>query len=484
MNTTAIIVTVYFVLMIGWGLYTFIKNGNKETTIESEFIGDRSYKTWPLLATLVAAWGSNYTLIAAAQSGFDYGISGVIWYAPAIAIPLILFSWPLNIPKRIRQLYPDGLTFIQVIGKRYDEKARMAALIILLVANVFFIISIVLAVGIMLKALMGISLSLGIILGGTVMVVYIALNNFDSLIYGRVFQLALAGGAVAVAIILSIFHVFSFSDFVGQVSSKSGELLNAIAWGPIGMLELLISSMGFIFGSPILYQIAFSGRSDKEVTRAFRLLPITWAPFGVATAVMGVVAFLLYPNIAGQDAAMTLVVNVFPEWAAVLFFLGGLALVFSTADAAINNLASILIFDVFKKYKKTELTRKGAIVLSKLTQVALGVIGIVGALNLGNTVLEILVLNGMILIPFVFTIVLGLFWKRAHPTAAFWSMVLGMTSVIVLYYGFDQSIYTSFVGVLLSFSILVFGSLAATDKDTDYFKAMTNNSSKVGGKIA
>ena len=469
--------------MIGWGLYSFIKRGTKETTIESEFIGDRSYKTWPLLATLVAAWGSNYTLIAAGQSGYDYGISGVIWYAPAIAIPLLLFSWPLNIPARIRDLDPNGLTFIQVIGKRFDEKSRLVALIILLVANVFFIISIVLAVGIMLKALMGISLSTGIIIGGSVMVIYIALSNFDSLIYGRVFQLALAGGAVAVAIILSVFHIFSFSDFTDQISSQSSELLNATAWGPIGMLELLISQMGFIFGSPILYQIAFSGRSNKEVTRAFRLLPLVWAPFAVATAVMGIAAFLLYPNIDGQDAAMTLVADIFPGWAAILFFLGGLALVFSTADAAINNLASIVIFDVYKKHSKKKISRKGAFLLSKITQVALGIIGILGALNLGNTVLEILVLNGMILIPFVFTIVLGLFWKRAHPTAAFWAMLLGMISIIILYYGFNHSIYTSFVGVLLSFSILVIGSLIFTNKDTDYFLKMQNESNlKVGEK--
>ncbi|KKK39973.1 hypothetical protein WQ57_01490 [Mesobacillus campisalis] len=484
MSTTAILVTIYFLLLIGWGLYNFIKKQRSgQNTLEEQFIGDRSYTTGPLLASLVAVWGSNYTLIAAAESGFASGISGVIWYGMGIVIPLLLFSWPLNIPARIRELHPKGLTFIEIIGERYDEKSRLAALVILFISNILFIISIVLATGIVLKSLLGIELSTAIIIGGGVMVIYTALSGFDALIYGRIFQLALAGGAVAVAIILSV-NAFSLPELIKQVSANSGDMLNAVAWGPTEMLSFCIASVGFVFGSPILYQIAFSGKSDKEVTRAFRLFPLTWAPFAVGTAIMGMVAFLLYPEISGQDAAMTLVANLFPEWAAVLFFLGALALVFSTADAAINNLASIVIFDVYQKHGKSKLTQKKASVLSMTTQVSLGVIGIFGALNFGEGVLALLVLNGSVNIPFIFTIILGLYWKRTHPTAAFWAMILGITSVIVLYFGFSQSIYTNLAGIVTSILILIIGSLMLTSKHTDLISPIERNVSNGGDGVA
>lgn len=435
------------------------------------------------MASLVAIWGSNYTLIAAAESGFTSGISGVIWYGLGIVIPLFLFSWPLNIPARIRELHPKGLTFIEIIGKRYDEKSRLAALVILFISNILFIISIVLATGIVLKSLLDIDLSTAIIIGGGVMIIYTALSGFDALIYGRIFQLALAGSAVAVAIILSV-NAFSLPELINKVSANSGEMLNAVKWGPTEMLDFCIASVGFVFGSPILYQIAFSGKNDKVVTRAFRLFPLAWAPFAVGTAIMGMVAFLLYPGIKGQDAAMTLVANLFPEWAAVLFFLGALALVFSTADGAINNLASIVIFDIYQKHSNKEMTPKKASILSMTTQVSLGVIGMIGALNFGDGVLALLVLNGTVNIPFIFVIVLGLYWKRTHPTAAFWSMIIGITSVIVLYFGFNQSIYTNFIGIVTSIVILVVGSLLLTKKDTDYISLTARNVSKEGDGVA
>ncbi|WP_158735874.1 sodium:solute symporter [Alteribacillus sp. YIM 98480] len=484
MSLTAVVVTIYFFILIGWSLYNYIKNKQKGgTTLEGQFVGTRSYSAGHLLATLVAVWGSNYTLLAAAEAGYVNGISGVIWYALGVALPLFFFSWPLNIATRIRKLLPNGVTIVEVIGKRYDEKSRLVALSILIASNVLFIISIVLSIGIVLKALLGTSLSTAIIIGGVVMIIYTALGGFEALMYAHVFQLALAGGAVLVALFLSISE-FSLSSLFSQISADSTGMLNVVAWGPNSMLDFFLGLLGFTIASPILYQIAFSGKNDKEVTRAFRLFGITWAPFAVGTAIMGMVAYLLYPNIQGQDAATTLVTSLFPEWAAVLFFLGGLALVFSTADATVNNVASLIILDIYKKYSNSDITAKKASILSMTTQVSLGVIGILGALNFGDGVLQLLALNGAVNIPLIFTVIFGLYWKRTHPTAAFWAMLLGVISEFILYYGFDKSIYTSFAGLVLSVFILVVGSLMLTRNNTDYLTPMVHKNSEGGGEVA
>lgn len=484
MNMTVIIVAIYFILLLGWGLYNFIKNQKSgEGTLESQFVGTRSYSAGHLLATLVAVWGSNYTLLAAAESGFSHGISGPIWYALGVGLPLFLFAWPLNIATKIRHILPNGVTLIEIIGKRYDEKARVVALIIIIASNILFIISIVLSIGIVLKSLLGISLASAVIIGGIVMVIYTALGGFEALMYSHVFQLALAGLAVVVSLLLAISE-FSLTELINRVSTDGERMLNIVAWGPNSMLDFFLGLLGFTIASPILYQIAFSGKNDKEVTKAFRWFGLTWAPFAVGTGIMGMICFLIYPNIQAQDATPTLVMNLFPEWAAILFFLGGLALVFSSADATINNVASIIIFDIYKQYSKTEITPQKAFKLSISTQLILGALGIVGALNFGDGVLQLLALNGSVNIPLIFTIIFGLYWKRTHPTAAFWAMVIGVTSEIILYYAFHKSIFTNFTGLVLSFAILFFGSLLLTKSNTDYITPMLNESSKGGGHVA
>src|SRR5699024_645851 len=144
-----IIVGIYFLALLSWGAYNFYKSlKSPEDDIEIQYVGERNFGTIPLLATLVAAWASNYTLIAAAESGFNFGISGPIWYSLGVAVPLILFVWPINIAKKIRETMPDGVTMVEFIGIRFDEKTRIVTLIVVLLSNVVYIISIILAVGI------------------------------------------------------------------------------------------------------------------------------------------------------------------------------------------------------------------------------------------------------------------------------------------------------------------------------------------------
>src|SRR5699024_9737080 len=156
--SVAIVVGIYFLLLISWGLYNFIRKSREGGgELEAHYVGERSLGTGALTATLVASWASSYTLLAAAESGFESGVSGPVWYAAALAIPFLFFVWPVNIVEKIREAVPQGVTMIEYIEHRYDEKTRIMALIVVLVASVVYIISVVLALGIFLSSLLNIA---------------------------------------------------------------------------------------------------------------------------------------------------------------------------------------------------------------------------------------------------------------------------------------------------------------------------------------
>lgn len=94
---------------------------------ESRYVGSRSFGAGAVVATLVAAWASNYTLLAAAESGYSYGISGPIWHALGVGLPMLCFIWPVNIVRRIRESMPEGVTVVEYVGRRYDPKSRLVA---------------------------------------------------------------------------------------------------------------------------------------------------------------------------------------------------------------------------------------------------------------------------------------------------------------------------------------------------------------------
>ena len=417
----AVIVGLYFAALIGWSLYNFVRDYRREGSEESRYVGARSFGTGALVATFVAAWASNYTLLAAAESGFNFGISGPIWYAVGVGLPLLFFVWPVNLVAKIRQSMPEGVTMIEYVGRRYDEKTRLVSLVVVMLASILYIISVVLAVGIVLSSLLNIGSNTAIAVGGAVLIIYTALGGFEATVRSHVYQLAIAGLGVAVALILTAREV-GLSRFVANIPQDS---LNVLGWGPVGMLDFFLVLTAFTIASPVIWQRLFAARDTRAATRAVWWFPFVWMPFAVGAGIMGMAAARLLPNISPSSAATDLVVNLFPTWATILFLLGALALIFSSGDAAINNVASIAQVDIVDNYLGASLSRRQNLYLSFALQIGLGIVGIVGALFI-ESILTLLVINSAINLSLLLPLYLGLLWRGAHPTAAFWSILLSL----------------------------------------------------------
>lgn len=428
----AIVVGIYFAILIGWGLFNFIKNfKKKEENTEKLYVGDRNYGFGPLLATLVAGWASNYTLLAAAESGFRSGISGPIWYAIGVGLPVILFIWPVNLVEKIRAAVPNGVTLIQFVEKRYDEKTRMASLVIILLSSILYIISVVMALGIVLVALLNINIVTATLIGGIVLVVYTALGGIQTIVWTHVYQLVLAGLSIIVALILTVRNV-GMSTFVNNLTPENR---NFFGWGTLDMSDFIFTMVAFTIANPIIWQRIFSAKDSKSATRAIKWFGPTWAPFAVGSGLMGMAAFMLMPSIDPSQAATRLVMDLFPNWAAVLFLLGGMALIFSSGDAAINNVASIVQNDIIKKYYKKTMLPSQALFISIGLQLSLGILGILGALRF-TSILDLLVINGALNISLLLPLYLGLTWKGATSKAAFWSIAISLlVGILTLGYG-------------------------------------------------
>ncbi len=417
----AVIVGIYFVALIGWCLYTFIRDYRRESTEESRYVGARSFGTGALVATLVAAWASNYTLLAAAESGFSYGISGPIWYALGVGLPILFFVFPMNIVARIRESMPEGVTMIEYVGRRYDEKSRLVALITVLLSSILYIVSVVLGVGIVLSSLLNIGSDTAVTIGGAVLIVYTALGGFEATVRSHVYQLAIAGLGVVVALILTAREV-SLGEFVANIPPNR---LNVLEWGPLSMLDFFLALAALTIASPVIWQRLFAARDTRAATRSIWWFPVAWMPFAVGSGIMGMAAFRLLGDISPSSAATRLVVDLFPTWAAVLFLLGGLALVFSSGDAAINNVASIVQIDILDHYLGLSLSRRQNLYVSFALQIGLGVIGVIGALAF-ESILDLLVVNSAVNIALIFPLYLGLLWAGVTSSAAFWSILLSL----------------------------------------------------------
>lgn len=470
----AIIVGIYFLALLGWNLYKFVSGAREAGSAEHLYVGRRDYGTGALIATLVAVYASNYTLLAAAESGFRYGISGPVWYALGVALPIFLFIWPVNLIARMREAAPDAVTLIEYFGRRYDEKTRLIALITVLLADIVYIVSVVVAIGIVLSSLLGIDAHVASLIGGVVLILYTALGGYEGTVRTHVYQMVIAGLAVAIALAITAGRV-GLSRFLGSLAASQ---LNVLAWHPGRMLDFLLTLAALAIANPILWQRMFSARDTKSAVRGMAGFPLLWIPFALGSGLMGMVAFKLLPNIAPAQAATQLVVDLFPAWGAVVFLLGGLALVFSTGDAAINNIASIVQFDIVRRLVKKPLSSRQDLYLSFGLQIGVGVIGIIGALGV-SSILHLLIVNSAIHIALALPLFLGLTWKAARSNAAFWSMLLALVGGGALTIA-GWGPMANLIGLLVSAVVLIGGSWSAR-RERENIKAPAVTGAVVAG---
>jgi Na+/proline symporter len=114
-------------------------------------------------------------------------------YAFGLGLPILFFVWPINIVARIRESMPEGVTMIEYVGRRYDEKPCLVALIKVLLSSVIYIVSVILGVGIVLSSLLNIGSNTAVVVGGVVLIVYTAFGGFEATVRSHVYQLAIAG---------------------------------------------------------------------------------------------------------------------------------------------------------------------------------------------------------------------------------------------------------------------------------------------------
>jgi SSS family solute:Na+ symporter len=106
--------------------------------------------------------------------------------------------------------------------------------------------------------------------------------------------------------------------------------------------------------------------------------------------------------------------------------------ILSTADSCLMAASGNIVTDIIAKFSNKELSHKKELRLSQLVTLIVGFLAILIASQMQN-VLELMLYSYAFMVSGLFVPVIGaLFWKKSHPTAAFWSMLFGGATTILL----------------------------------------------------
>jgi SSS family solute:Na+ symporter len=193
-----------------------------------------------------------------------------------------------------------------------------------------------------------------------------------------------------------------------------------------------------------LYQRIYASKGEKEAKKAWLIAGVFEWPI---MAFMGVILGMLAKVAASQgmftgitdantmDSEMglpVLLATILPVGLLGLMLSSYFSAILSTADSCLMAASGNIVTDIISKFSKKEFTHKKELRLSQIVTLAVGLFAILLASQMQN-VLELMLYSYAFMVSGLFVPVIGaLFWKKSHPIAAFWSMLIGGSTTIFL----------------------------------------------------
>lgn len=437
-------------------------------TAEDFYVAGRSVGLLPFAIAAMASTLSGFAFIGGPGLVYSIGLTALFIILPAA---LTNTYGALVLGARMRALGERHrlVTVPDAIGLRYDSRlAQGLAAVAILVGIVGYLGTNVLALGLIVRALFGVSLPMAIWLGAAVTLAYSAGGGILAGIWVDVFQ----GALMAVASTM----VFVFALESGNGLAAITQVIQAVdptflgPWGTRGAMVAL--SFFFVFavgslGQPHIAHKYYMLRDAKRlrwypmlVTIAMLLAQLLFV--GVGVAVKALVVRGEMPALGTPDEATPAFLLAYvPSAVAALVFAGVAAAIMSTVNSFLNIGAAAITHDLPKAFGRTvDATRQ--LTRGRGWTIVLSVAGALVAQLSGTLVAFLGIFGyGLFACTLVPALAIGLTWDGATKQGAIASISTGL----VLTLGLESAAFLKFfalptgvtvTGLTLVTTILVF----------------------------
>lgn len=483
-----IVLSLYLLAMgfIGW-------YSSKKTTSLSEFFVMNA-KAGTLLSGLsyFATQYSMSTFMGVPATIYKVGYAGL-----AISVPGLVFSMIVPAILMGRKLIILGkkynfLTMADYLSDRYESSSIRVLLAFLML--LFLIPNMgaqTIGAGIIVNVFTGLPVWVGIVGMGIIVIAYCMAGGIRGVMITDAVQGSLMVGTAIVAFILTIRMGGGLSNINQTLASTNTDMLsfpgtdNYMPWQ--NYLSQIVLWSFFTMGQPQLFTRFFAMKNHKVMFKA--VLLGTAGMWLAATLIewSGVNAAIVNPGLVGAD-----IDNIIPlilqkglsPFISSLFIAGIVAAGMSSIDSLLIITTGAVTRDLYQKIINKNATDDQVMKMSKVVTVIIGIVVIIFGVTRPGTIFQIILFAFGGMGAFVIPVLFGLYWKKATITGAISSIIVTVTLMIALTFGFKNLafgfhplIISSIVGALTMFLVSLM-TQAPTEKTIDrHFNYMQKQSS-------
>ncbi len=483
----------YFIVVVGVGLYFFFKDKNKGAGEKDYFLGGRNMNGWVSALSAGASDMSAWVLMGLPGAIYAYGL-GQVWISVGLLIGTIC-AWIFVAPplRRYSIVANDSITIPQFLTNRFltERKGIMFfSALVFMVTYCIYAASSIYACGKLFNAVLGMDPRIAMIIATVVIVVYTFLGGYNAVCWTDFFQGLLMLGALMLAPIVAVImiEVPSYTPPAGEIPANYYNLLSSGSFNWKSIAEI-ISGLGWglgYFGMPHILVRYISVKSEKEMRKS-QIIGCGWIFIILAMAsVVGIVGrkFLGDTLIAEKQTDMVFVemVRTVCEWCGshlgmitLFVFLAGillsaiLAASMSTADSQLLASSSAFASDMYKPLVRKNAGDREMLWAGRIIVIIIAVAAFIIASSPSCGGIMALVSCAWAAFGSAFgpAILLSLYWKRLTYNGVLAGIIVGFVVDAVWYIWLSSStgIYEIIPGFLCSLIAVAAVSLCSKKPD-------------------
>ncbi|MDI3546887.1 MAG: solute:Na+ symporter, family [Halanaerobiales bacterium] len=423
MSLQVIIFIIYFLLVLGIGVYSYQK-----TEEEADY--------WIAGGNL--GWAVGGATIASTQmsAGLFIGTIGIM-YSIGWSFAWVLLVFPISYWVMVSVIAPrftkvKELTLPSFIERRYYSKsARAIAAVIILVSMVVYIQAQIVAGGIIANIVFGIPQSYGMVAFTIILLLYTFIGGMLAVVYTDFLQMMIMLLGAIVALPLSLHYLGGMSNLLKYVQA-----VNPITFTWKGMPPSLLFTIGlaFLLGSMARPEqlVRFYAMKDmKTIKRGilFTLILVGIAHFFVFF--LALASRVFFPVLQKGDMAMPMIASgVLPIFVGTILLAAVTAAMMSTVDSLLIVAASALSHDIYENIFAPEASVNKKLWIGRIGVIIVGFMPVLLLLTglSGGDIIQLIValFSALMGASFLMPVLLGVLWKRTTKEGAIAAMIAGV----------------------------------------------------------
>jgi SSS family solute:Na+ symporter len=455
-----IIFALYFLGVLGVGIYFFFKN----ETHEDYFVGGRSISSFHVGLSIVATDVGGGFSIGLGGLGFVMGLSGSwllftglvgAWLAAIFTVPklkkLDMTSGYLTYPDFLRAKYGgkvamfaaviSGVGYLGFTGGQILAGAKLAA------GSVFSDVT----------AFDPLSFSLFVI--AAVILLYTVLGGIKAVIYTDTVQwIVLLAGLMFLGFPFAYYKLGGWEVISAALPASHFSLTNVDA---ITIINWSFTIIPIWFIAMTLYQRVYASPNVKEAKRAFFIAGVFEYPFMAFVGVgLGMLARVAFPESDSEMALPLMLNHVLPIGVSGFLLASYFSAVMSTADSCLIASSGNFTNDIIVELYKKKLSYKAIIRLSQLITLVVGVLALLLASTFQSVLDIVLQAYGFMVSGLLVPTLVAYFSKKTDSAAAAISMIGGggftLVSILAkidLPMGLDPTVFGLTISAVLYFGV-------------------------------